>query len=204
MQRRNDAAGVSPMSLRMYQHVVRAFASTLLLFFLVSCVYYVKTRPDVDFTALQKLDLGSSTRNDIEIALGTPQGRGLHRVGSEDSEMAYYSGLSGKISTFPTLTLQSNSGVVYVSYGPGGRLLDIVYAVSTYDDGEHRIGGKLALENIPERIVLGKSTREDLIEVLGAPDFRGRRYNASHGFEHEVLLFDASGEQRSGLFKEQW
>lgn len=74
------------------------------------CSFNVKTPVVADYQKLNTVQL-TSTRNDIELMLGTPQGSGLHIAYDNSYPLSFYYGFAG---VFTLSTAKYDSGTAFV------------------------------------------------------------------------------------------
>lgn len=167
-----------------------------------SCWVAVKTPLVAQYERLDALTFLDTDQDDIELAIGTPQGIGIHRLGEQELSAAFYQGLIGRVSI--SGSLKADYGMAFVSY-EGSHVEQVFYARSSQSDPAIRIRGPLPIVALANQLTLGVSHIEDVVEVLGHSAFRGRRINKSSGIQHDIVWYDRSEPPSSfGPLKERF
>ncbi|GEM_PF-1570161 len=171
----------------------------LLAVFLSGCSFMVKTPTVANYGNLPQID-NNTTKNDIAILLGTPQGEGIHIYDGAPHEMQFYYGFAGKL-TFNTA--QYDSGTAFITYG-SNRPLDIIYFTSKATGAEISFTKNLSIKTLANNIKLGESNIEAAISVFGQPDYVGKRINFKKNINHKIAYWDASRLETKGAINEKW
>lgn len=171
----------------------------LLVAFLSGCSAFVKTPTVANYSNLDKIDQ-STTKNQVSILLGTPQGQGLYGQAGALKELDFYYGLAGEVSSGG---LDYESGMAFVSY-ENDKLVELIYFYSKATGKPFSRIENLSIKDISSSLLIGKSKYDDLIKLIGAPYYTGRRANFPANINHSVGYWDASQIQNNRAIKEKW
>lgn len=171
----------------------------LLVLFLSGCSFNLKTPVVANY---EKLDLihKSSKKDDVDVMLGTPQGSGVYIKDGILNELKFYFGFAG---TFTTSTMKSDYGTAFISF-KDNNLAETFYFKSKFSDEETPLNNKLDIKPIADAVIIGHTTFDDLVLMLGKPDFYGKRINVKTGITHALANWDASKIEDSGVMTERW
>lgn len=175
-------------------------AVLVILFFSTGCSFMVKTPIVADYQKLNQLNQ-MSTRNDVEVMLGTPQGIGVHVVNSHAYDLVFYSGLAGKFSLFGSANV--DSGTAFISY-QGKDLVDLLYFTSLSTGPEISFEMDFPITKLSDKLILGKSNINVVYEIMGQPPYKGRWIDNTNKISHNTVFWDASEAQKDGAIKEKW
>jgi len=167
------------------------------------CSISVKTPIVADYARFDAMHGPDISRNEVELAVGSPQGTGVHKLGEEDLDLDFYYGLVGLLTYFPNEKARLDSGMAFASYSEN-KLAQLIYFNSKKDGPPIKIGREIPIYSVVSSIAVGVSPIEHLYEVLGEPDYSGRRINTGLGLEHSVVYYDGSQVQSDGALKERW
>ncbi len=184
---------------------VRSLISLLLVaasVFSSGCSIYVRTSSLPRVNQLRDLSPESTDRDGLLLALGTPTGHGVHRVGDGDRELWFYSSMSGKMNVF-TASGPMDSMIAFASLNDGGQVEDLLSFTSSFDGVPLRPAKTIGVRRIADRITVGTTRADEVVAEFGEPTYRGRRYSRVHGVNHGLLFYDAS-KQKSGALRERW
>ena len=159
----------------------------------------VRTPIVADYQKLNSINQ-SSTRNEIELMLGSPQGTGLHMVDGQVYDLSFYYGLSGK---FTFSSAQFDSGTSFITY-QSGELKGILYFTSKSTDPEISFSIELPIKPFLEKLVIGQSNINLAYEILGQPQYKGRRIDKDKGILHNLAFWGTSQPQNNASMKEKW
>jgi len=168
------------------------------------CVYNVKTSAVPRFSALEELDPSEVSQRDFEIAMGSPTSQGLHILDGEALSLTFHYGLIGKLELFPAKSASLDSGMAFASFHPSGKLQELTYFASKFDGPKIPMGGELPIDDIAAVVEVGLTRIGQLETTLGEPSYRGRRFSATTGVEHELAFFDFSASGSSEVYLERW
>lgn len=163
------------------------------------CSFNVKTPVVADYQKLNTVQL-TSTRNDIELMLGTPQGSGLHIAYDNSYPLSFYYGFAG---VFTLSTAKCDSGTAFMSYD-GDRPVHILYFTSKASGPEIILNKDLPIKKLVGQLVLGQTNVQAVYDALGPPDYAGKRIDKRTGAVHNVAFYDASQPQNDGAINEKW
>jgi len=178
--------------------------SALILIYIITsvsaCSFHVKTPIVADYHSLNQFTPTSCSRNDILVALGEPQGKGIHRLDNKTYDLSFYYGLAGK---FTLSTAQCDSGTVFVSYEKE-KPVNLLYFTSEISGPKISFKKNLSIKELADKLVIGKSDLEKVFDVLGVPDYKGKRINKCIGLTLNIAYYDSSKLQNEGAVKEKW
>ena len=163
------------------------------------CSFNVKTPIVADYQKLNDVQI-TSTRNDIELMLGTPQSTGLYINQNISYPLSFYYGLAG---TMTVSAMQCDSGTAFISYD-GENLANILYFTSKASDPEIIFNKDLPIKKLVGELELGQSNIQKIYAKLGPPDYTGKRIDKRTGTVHSIAYYDSSQPQDNGVMKEKW
>jgi len=166
---------------------------------MAGCTFNVKTPIVANYDNLDLIEKNTS-RNDIAVFLGTPQGIGVYGQKDALNELQFYYGFAGK---FTLSGADYDSGTAFISYKENAPI-DIIYFNSKITGKEIPRNNNLNIKAIADSLQLGKSSIDDLIKVLGNSAYNGRRINVPSNIFHSIAYWDASTLQPNGAIKEKW
>jgi len=159
----------------------------------------VKTPIVANYSNLSKID-STTTKNNVDVLLGTPQGKGTHIYGGIQHELQFYYGFAGK---FTTSTVQYDSGTAFITYG-GNHLTELIYFTSKASGPEISFTKNLSIKKLADTIKLGESSIDAVFASLGQPDYVGKRINYQKDIYNRIAFWDATQIETKGAMKEKW
>lgn len=165
-----------------------------------ACTFNIKTPIVADYQKLDTLSINSMARNDLEIALGSPQGKGIHYVHGNSYDLTFYFGFAG-IATLSSVNY--DSGTAFITY-ENEKPLNILYFNSKISGSGIPVGKDLATGNLLKELKVGQSRVEDVYAKLGNPHYTGKRIDNYNGIVHKVAFYDVSVLANDGAVKEKW
>jgi len=171
------------------------------VFLSAGCWVNIKTPLVAQYDRLDSMSLSDADKDSIELALGTPQGVGVHRLGERELSLTFYQGLIGRMSMGGSL--QADYGLALVSY-EGPKVDQILYARSSRSDPAVPMRGHLPVVALASNLTLGTSSIDDAVRLLGYRAFGGRRVDNKNKVEHDILWYNHSESPlSSGRMKER-
>jgi hypothetical protein len=171
----------------------------VVLIFMSGCSFMVKTPIVANYENFEKIS-DYPKKNEISLLLGTPQGEGIHIYNGTSKELLFYYGFAGK---FTLSTAQYDSGTAFISYD-SERPVDFTYFTSKASGPEISFTKNLSIEALSGALKLGESRIENIYNVLGQPDYLGKRINYENDINNKVAFWDSSKIETKGAIKEKW
>lgn len=175
--------------------IVTIIAATLMS----GCSFMVKTPIVANYDNFGKIS-GNSTKNDIALLLGSPQGEGVHIYDGTLKELQFYYGFAGR---FTLSSAQFDSGTAFITYD-SNRPVDLTYFTSKATGPEISLTKSLSIKTLAGKLKLGESRIDDVYKVLGNPDYEGKRVKLKNNINHKIAFWDASQLETKGAIKEKW
>jgi hypothetical protein len=166
---------------------------------LISCSVMVRTPTIADYDNLNKIDENTS-KDDVLILLGTPQGKGVHIYDGTQKELDFYYGFSG---TMTATTAQNDSGTAFITY-ESDRVVDLNYFTSDASGPPRILNKQISIQALANILTLGGTSIRSVYEVLGPPDYEGKRIRFESDKNHKTAVWDASKLGSGGAIKEKW
>lgn len=171
----------------------------VILLLSTGCSFMVKTPVVADYQKLNQINQ-ISTRNDIEIMMGIPQSVGVHIVNGHTYDLIFYFGLSGRLTIS---SANMDSGTAFISY-QAENPVNILYFTSKSTDPKITFNKEFPIKTLSEKLILGQSNISVVYEVMGQPQYKGRRIDKNSEVVHNIAFWDASQVQNNGAIKEKW
>ena len=180
----------------MYKHLLVVITACVLC----GCTVLLKTPTVADYDTLDDVTV-STTRNDMELWLGTPQGTGLHFQDGFEYDLNFYFGMAGKFSASKASV---DSGTAFISFD-GSMVRHALYFLSD-STGPLRVSNTtLPIIDLAKELRLGSSSLDEAIRVLGPPMSTGRRVDTAKGLIHNAAFWDLSQVQKNNkAIVEKW
>lgn len=172
---------------------------TVFLMALTGCSLMVKTPVVANYNNLDLIDK-NTTKNDVAVLLGTPQGVGMYGHKDSLNELQFYYGFAGKFSMSGA---NYDSGFSFITY-KDEKPVDLIYFTSKMSGHEIQFKKEISIKQFADSLQLGKSTFDELTSVMGQPDYIGRRVNFPANIYNTVGYWDASQMESKGAIKEKW
>ncbi len=164
------------------------------------CTVMVKTPNVANYSNLDRIEKTTS-KNDVALLLGTPQGGGVYGPVRSLNQLDFYYGLAGEFTLGGEVDY--DSGLAFISYKQN-NLEDLIYFRSKRT-GTPKVRNKnITIKQVVDSVKLGKSNLNEIITAIGQPEFTGRRVNFSSGIANTVAYWDSSQIQPNGAMKEKW
>jgi hypothetical protein len=170
------------------------------LFLIVGCSFNVKTQNVANYSNLDRIEK-NTTKNDVALLLGSPQGKGIYGPIQAPNELDFYFGFAGLFSMGGEIDI--DSGIAFITYKEN-KAEDLIYFRSNFTGNPKVRNKNIRTKQVIDSIQLGKSTVDDIIKVIGQPEYKGRRANFSSDIVNKVAYWDSSEINPNGAIKEKW
>lgn len=171
-----------------------------ILLTMTACTFKIKTPVTADYQKMDIFPLNKMVRNDLEVALGSPQGRGIHYIHENEHDLTFYFGFAG---TATLSSLNYDSGTAFITY-ENEKPLNILYFTSRISDQGIPIGKDLATGKLLKELKIGQTRVADIYAYLGNPYYTGKRVDNYNGIYHNIAFYDVSVLANDGAVKEKW
>lgn len=170
-----------------------------IVFITSGCTFMIKTPIVADYSKLSTIDKLSS-KSDIERIIGKPQGDGVHIINGKQYDLKFYHGMYGK---FTLSTALMNSGLAFISYS-SNEMKNVIQMSRKISDGELLLKRPIPVKSLTNKIVIGQSKIDPIIELLGQPMNTGKRVDKENGISHDLAYWDATKFQDNKEILEKW
>lgn len=160
----------------------------------------VKTPTVANYSNLDKINKDTS-KNDVALLLGSPQGLGVYGPVQSPNELDFYFGLAGEFTLSGEVDV--DSGLAFISYKQN-KPEDLIYFRSKSTGTPKARNKNITIKQVVDSIQLGKSNLGEVTKSIGQPEYTGRRANFSSGISNTVAYWDSSEVQPNGAIKEKW
>lgn len=166
----------------------------------LGCTINIKTPIVADYKKLEEIDATKLDKTQVELLLGTPQGKGVQMYEGKKYDLYFYTGFIGEASSGEA---RLDSGTVFVTFD-NDKCVHLLYRLASIAK-TIRLNQPLPIDKFFDNILIGKSTVNDVLNVLGEPTYQGRRVNLLGNVTHKILWYDSSKlEKTDGAMIEKW
>lgn len=164
---------------------------------LQSCTIAVRTLGNPEPKAFLELDPATATRDSVVIALGSPQGRGLRRVGEVEQQLLAFNSFEGDMS--------------FSGFMASGELLHAFVAVDNEGKVPYILGWQFGARgeqkvSMPSKrfsellsaLKVGQATRSEIDAAFGTRGYVGRRVEPVRGVSNDLQVYTIVEHDQAG------
>lgn len=174
-----------------------AIALALACASLQSCTFAVRTLGNPEPKAFLELDPATATRDSVVIALGSPQGRGVRRVGEVEQQLLAFNSFEGDMY----LTGLMASGELlhaFVAVDAEGK---VPYVFGWQFGARGEEGASMPSKRFSEllsALKVGQATRAEIDAAFGTRGYVGRRVEPGRGISNDLQVYTIVERDQNG------